>query len=135
MKLEIVIFYNTGGVDITDEMGSTCNVSRICNSWSLRIFYHLRNPAGINASTVYHSVLPEKKMRRSRLLQEIRMDLMPTQWDMRLELSNLNKTLKRSLTDTEDINTPKKGRCTVCPWVKDVKVTCFCLQCKKNICA
>ncbi|GFU18347.1 uncharacterized protein TNCV_1980341 [Trichonephila clavipes] len=79
-----------------------------------------------------------KKMKRSRLLEETRMDLVQPQWDMRSELSNLSKILKRSFTDAEDIKKsikpPKKRRCTVCPRVKDVKTTCFCLQCKKNMC-
>ncbi|GFU26604.1 hypothetical protein TNCV_1837321 [Trichonephila clavipes] len=63
-------------------------------------------------------------MRLSRLLEAIRMDLVQPQWDMRSDLPNLNKTLKRSFTDTEytkkSINVPKKGRCTVClqlPWL------------------
>ncbi|GFY25087.1 hypothetical protein TNCV_2692781 [Trichonephila clavipes] len=72
------------------------------------------NTAGINASNVYHSVLPEKKMRRSRLFEEIIIDCVQPQWDMRSELPNLNKTLQRSFTDSEDIkksiNPPKKGR-------------------------
>ncbi|GFT71166.1 hypothetical protein TNCV_3001731 [Trichonephila clavipes] len=72
------------------------------------------NTAGINASNVYYSVLPEKKMRRSRLLEEIRMDCAQPQWGMRSELPILNKTLQRSFTDTEDIKKsiypPKKGR-------------------------
>ncbi|GFX06567.1 hypothetical protein TNCV_3018011 [Trichonephila clavipes] len=49
-----------GGVDITDEMCSMYDVLRICYRWSLRIFYHVLNTAGINASVVNHSVLPEK---------------------------------------------------------------------------
>ncbi|GFV01901.1 hypothetical protein TNCV_4978521 [Trichonephila clavipes] len=60
------------------------------------------------------------------------MDLMQPQWDMRSDLPNLNKTLKRSFTDTEyikkRINSPKKGRCTICPRVKDVKIICVCIQ-------
>ncbi|GFV36580.1 hypothetical protein TNCV_2260991 [Trichonephila clavipes] len=78
------------------------------------------NTAGINVSIVYHLVLPEKKMRRSRLLEEIRIDCVQPQWDMRSELRNLNKRLKSSFTDTEyikkSINPPKKERCTICPW-------------------
>ncbi|GFX66924.1 hypothetical protein TNCV_999631 [Trichonephila clavipes] len=69
------------------------------------------NAAGMNASYVYHLVLPEKKMRRSRLLEKIRIDCVQPQWDMRSELPNLNRTLQRSFTDTEDIkksiNPPK----------------------------
>ncbi|GFT21861.1 hypothetical protein TNCV_3179661 [Trichonephila clavipes] len=69
---------------------------------------------GINASHIYHSVLPEKKMRRSRLLEEIRTDCVQPQWEMSSELPNLNKTLQSSFTDTEDIkksiSPPKKGR-------------------------
>ncbi|GFV07243.1 hypothetical protein TNCV_1312411 [Trichonephila clavipes] len=46
------------------------------------------------------------------------MDLVQPQWDMRSDLPNLNKTLKRSFADTEyikkSIGLPKKGRCTVC---------------------
>ncbi|GFV03235.1 hypothetical protein TNCV_4018321 [Trichonephila clavipes] len=72
------------------------------------------NTTGINASNVYHLVLPEKKMRRSRLLEEIRIYCVQPQCDMRSELPNLNKTLQRSFTDTEDIkqsnNPPKTGR-------------------------
>ncbi|PRD20457.1 UNVERIFIED_CONTAM: hypothetical protein NCL1_54569 [Trichonephila clavipes] len=79
-----------------------------------------------------------KKMGLSRLLEEIRMGLVQPQRDMRSELPNLDKTLKRCFTDREDIkksiNPPKKGRFIVCTRVKDLKITCFCLQCKKNMC-
>ncbi|GFY20201.1 hypothetical protein TNCV_208331 [Trichonephila clavipes] len=75
---------------------------------------YFMNTAGIDVSNVYHSVLPEKKRRRSKLLEEIRIDCVQPQWDVRAQLSNLNKTLQRSFTDTEDIkksiNPPKKGR-------------------------
>ncbi|PRD18532.1 UNVERIFIED_CONTAM: hypothetical protein NCL1_60253 [Trichonephila clavipes] len=69
-------------VDISDEMCSIYDVSQIWNRWSLRIFYHPLNTTGNKASIVYQSVLPEKKMRCSRLL-EIRMDLVQPQWNMR----------------------------------------------------
>ncbi|GFW97518.1 uncharacterized protein TNCV_4991931 [Trichonephila clavipes] len=59
------------------------------------------------------------------------MDLVQPQWDMRSDLPNLNKTLKRSFTDTEyiekSINPPKKGRCTVCSrelWFQQDGATC-----------
>ncbi|GFT16848.1 hypothetical protein TNCV_1334281 [Trichonephila clavipes] len=55
------------------------------------------------ASIVYHLVLPEIKMRRSRLLEEIRMDLVQPEWDMRSELPNRNKILKGSFAEPEDI--------------------------------
>ncbi|GFW47441.1 uncharacterized protein TNCV_4537311 [Trichonephila clavipes] len=73
----------------------------------------------------------------SRLLEEIRMDLVQPQWDMRSDLPNLNKTLKRSFTDTDyikkSINPPKNGHCTVCPRIKDVKIICVCLQLENTL--
>ncbi|GFX93039.1 hypothetical protein TNCV_139831 [Trichonephila clavipes] len=100
MKPEIVNFYmKKGGVHITDEMCSVYDVSRICNHWPLRICY-LLNTAGINDSILYHSVFPEKEMRRSKLLEDIGMDLVQPQWDIRSELPNLNKKDKKSFTDT-----------------------------------
>ncbi|GFV99816.1 hypothetical protein TNCV_5081761 [Trichonephila clavipes] len=112
MKREIVSSYNTGGVNITDETCSIYDVPRLCNCWSFCEYFI--NTTGINASNVYHSVLPEKKMRRSRLLDEIRNDCVQLQWDMRSELPNLYKTLQRSFTNTEDIkkstNPQKTGR-------------------------
>ncbi|GFW55293.1 uncharacterized protein TNCV_116791 [Trichonephila clavipes] len=103
MKLEIVNFNKIGGVDITDDMCRTYDVSRICNRWPLRIFYHLLNAARINASNVYHLVLPEKKMRCLRLLEKIRMELVQPQRDMGSELPNLNKIVKISFTDSDYI--------------------------------
>ncbi|GFS67218.1 hypothetical protein TNCV_2902321 [Trichonephila clavipes] len=84
MKLENVNFYNMtkGGVDITDEMCSIRDVSRICNRWPLRIFYYLLNTAGINASILHHLVFPEKEMRRSKLFEDNGMDFVQPQWDM-----------------------------------------------------
>ncbi|GFV27356.1 hypothetical protein TNCV_3795511 [Trichonephila clavipes] len=70
----------SSGVDITDEMCSIYDVSRLCYRWPLRIFYHLLNTAGHNASIVNHLTLPEKKMRRSRLLEDIRTDRVVLSW-------------------------------------------------------
>ncbi|GFX86021.1 uncharacterized protein TNCV_2403171 [Trichonephila clavipes] len=115
-------------------MCSIYDVSRIYNHWPLRIFDHLLNTVGINALILHHSVFPEKEIRRSRLLEEIGMDLVQPQWDMRSEFPNLNKKLKRGFTDTENNNPPKKGHYTVCPRVNEVKTSCFCLQRNKNMC-
>ncbi|GFT52807.1 hypothetical protein TNCV_206381 [Trichonephila clavipes] len=44
--------------------------------------------AGIDTSNVYHSVLPEKKMRRSRLLEEHRNDCVQPQWGIEKVIPN-----------------------------------------------
>ncbi|GFY21810.1 transposable element Tcb2 transposase [Trichonephila clavipes] len=54
------------------------------------------------------------------------MGLVQPQWDMTPELPNLNKTLKGRFTETEGIkkslNSPKKGRCTVCSWHRSARL-------------
>ncbi|GFX77809.1 hypothetical protein TNCV_1107261 [Trichonephila clavipes] len=105
MKPKIVNFYNMtkGGVDITDEMCSIYDVSRICNCWPyIAHILSSSDTSGINAS-ILHPVFPEKEIRRSRLLEDIGMDLVQPQWDMRSELPNLNKKNSKEVLLTQKI--------------------------------
>ncbi|KAG8234644.1 hypothetical protein J437_LFUL006532 [Ladona fulva] len=76
-KPGVIAFYNymKGGIDTVDKMCATYDMARNTRRWTLAIFFHLLNTAGINSYIIFNDVNKENRMRRQRFLQELSLQL------------------------------------------------------------
>ena len=76
-KPEIICYYNStkAGVDVVDEMKGTYSVARMCNRWSLRLFFSVLNMAGINAQIIIKTNDTKNTSVRRYFLKELAFNL------------------------------------------------------------
>jgi hypothetical protein len=143
-KPSAITFYNEtkGGVDSVDQMCATYSVSRNSRRWTLTVFFHVMNVAGINA-IVANSCITEDRIVRRELIKELAFSLIREQLVRRSEISQLPRALTISIKrqaglDPDDEPGPpraaKKARCGVCTVRNDNKYTVKCCKCDVITC-
>lgn len=151
-KPEIITFYNStkGGVDVVDEMCGTYSTARKTNRWPLSAFFHLLDVVGVNsfvisAYNVYNETGDQRLVRRT-WLKELAKELVSPYMRSRLQIANLPKFIKTSITQILQENQiiavneeqaregpRKRKRCRLCPRSGNKSYN-TCALCKTYIC-
>ena len=154
-KPEIIKYYNKTkiGVDLLDQMLKYYRCYRRTARWPLVLFLNLIDIACLNAYILWIKLNPlwkdKQNTKRRQFLLELSKSLVLPYIDHR-DTSNLhkpilraievvsNKSIKREMTAGVVGNTDptiKRGRCIICPRLKDRKIPSKCSQCKEFVCA
>ncbi|XP_066583280.1 piggyBac transposable element-derived protein 4-like [Prorops nasuta] len=146
-KPEIITMYNLtkGGVDKVDEMIGKYSVARMCNRWSLRVFFHILDIAALNSYVIYLCNNPNMNTPRKHFLCSLGFSLINKTLKRRADMPTLPKDIRISakrictqgivIEDAPVLSNPNtKSRCTVCPRSKDVKIKTECSQCMQKMC-
>lgn len=115
------------------------NVARNTKRWSVVLFYHMLNIAGINAQIVYNSNVPDNKLLRRNFLRQIINSLVEPHLHSRAHLQNFPRSLKCRLEEICDIESHQdeniiSGRRFYYGSKKNRKTRFACFKCHKHMC-
>lgn len=146
-KPEQVLFYNCskGGVDTVDKYKETYSTARICNRWSMRIFYSLLDIGALNSFLVLKKNLGVPQMKRRKFLRELATELCQPYMQSRLTIKSTPVYAKKSICKILGIEEPhpqrevpeddvQSGRCYSCDRKKNRLSKTRCSKCKDFIC-
>jgi hypothetical protein len=146
-KPEQVLFYNCskGGVDTVDKYKETYSTARICNRWSMRIFYSLLDIGALNSFIVLKANLGVPQMKRRKFLRELATKLCQPYMQSRLTIKSTPVYAKQRICKILGIEDPRpqgevpeddalSGRCYSCDRKKNRLSKTRCSKCKNFIC-
>lgn len=147
-KPEIVLFYNSskGGVDTVDKYKECYSTARVCNRWSMRIFYSMLDIGALNSFIILKKNAQEPNMKRRIFLRNLAKDLCQEYMRSRITIRSTPTNVKRRICQIMEIDDPRQGRdippeeeihsarCYSCDWRKHRLSKTRCSKCKFFIC-
>lgn len=149
-KPEVITYYNHHkiGVDMVDKMSGAYNVQRGTRRWPMVVFYAILNVAGINSQVI--SLGNGQNVPTRRLfLRELGNELIRDQLIMRVQLSNLPRTMTsrlrellpndqippRASSNSAATDAGGRQRCGLCLENKTKRYTKYsCKECGQYLC-
>ncbi|XP_046663091.1 piggyBac transposable element-derived protein 1-like [Homalodisca vitripennis] len=146
-KPEIVLFYNSskGGVDTVDKYKESYSTARVCNRWSMRIFYSLLDIGALNTFIILKENAKEPKMKRRIFLRTLAKELCQDHMRSRITIRSTPANVKLRICKIMEIADPRptrsappedvqSARCYSCDWRKHRLSKTRCSKCKFFIC-
>lgn len=150
-KPDTVMFYNRtkSGVDVMDHLCRMFSAKRKCRRWPYSLAMNLVDVAGVNASIICRHLSASNKRESShvhhKFLKSAGYQLIDAQIQRRLATEHLRGPAMKAVqllgyrmevieSSAENHLLVKQARCSLCPRLKDRKVTVCCVSCRRPMC-